>query len=313
MLVIQIVCLITFYSVVFGPQEIGWNAAASRLDGSSAIAFGVIVLFDNWLWPDPGEPILIGFLSERASRALVRSFSRLPIFSRWRKHTSTAHCQHRLPTLPGHMALLDQAMAEGASEYRRAILLAAITRTARVSLEVDRLVTTARENLPREIRTMVPGEIQRAVNAIAAALDEITHKLPAHITAGAEELAAPRYADPSAPGDGHSGRARDRDQTNAYIGNQPVPRKSEISRNSSDSLAVLEARHYRAPAGLSLRSHRPRIRRTVLSLETSAVPSIERYRRSRGGALLLESRLVHRGRTIQSASLPSVRTYSLSW
>jgi hypothetical protein len=57
MLVIQIVCLITFYDVVFGPQEIGWNAAAS-FDGS-AIAFGVIVLFDNWLWPDPGEPILI--------------------------------------------------------------------------------------------------------------------------------------------------------------------------------------------------------------------------------------------------------------
>jgi hypothetical protein len=57
MLVIQIVCLITFYGVVFSPEEIGWNAAAS-FDGS-AIAFGVIVLFDNWLWPDPGEPILM--------------------------------------------------------------------------------------------------------------------------------------------------------------------------------------------------------------------------------------------------------------
>src|SRR5208283_321153 len=29
MLVIQIVCLITFFGVVFEPQEIGWNAAAS--------------------------------------------------------------------------------------------------------------------------------------------------------------------------------------------------------------------------------------------------------------------------------------------
>jgi uncharacterized membrane protein YccC len=36
---------------------------------------------------------------------------------------------------------------------------------------------------------MVPGEIQRAVNAIAAALDEISHKLPAHIVADADELA----------------------------------------------------------------------------------------------------------------------------
>ena len=55
------------------------------------------------------------------------------------------------------MALLDQAMAEGASEHRRAILLAAITRAARINLEVDRLITTARENLPREIRMMVTG------------------------------------------------------------------------------------------------------------------------------------------------------------
>src|ERR1700733_2155432 len=57
MLVIQIVCLITFYGVVFSSDEIGWNAAAA-FDGS-AIAFGVIVLFDNWFWPDPGGPLLI--------------------------------------------------------------------------------------------------------------------------------------------------------------------------------------------------------------------------------------------------------------
>src|SRR5271169_5195352 len=64
--------------------------------------------------------------------------------------------------LPAHMALLNQAVAEGASEHRRAILLAAITRAARISLEVDRLIATARQNQPREIRTMVPGEIQTA-------------------------------------------------------------------------------------------------------------------------------------------------------
>src|SRR5208283_515907 len=54
---------------------------------------------------------------------------------------------------------------------------------------MDRLVTTARENLHREIRTMVPGEIQSAVNAIAAALDEISHNLPARILVGADEQA----------------------------------------------------------------------------------------------------------------------------
>ena len=186
MLVIQIVCLITFYGVMFGPQEIGWNAAAS-FDGS-AIAFGVIVLFDNWLWPDPGEPILMESLGASLARARSQLLEASNFFL---AGESVPRPPLPAPTsgLPGHMALLDQATAEGASEYRRAILLAAITRTARVSLEVDRIVTTARENLPREIRPMVAGEIQRAVNALTAALDEISRKLPAHVAAGAEELA----------------------------------------------------------------------------------------------------------------------------
>ena len=186
MLVIQIVCLITFYGVVFGPQEIGWNAAAS-FDGS-AIAFGVIVLFDNWLWPDPGEPILMESLGASVARARSQLLGASNFFL---AGESVPRPPLPAPTsdLPAHMALLDQALAEGASEHRRAILLAAITRAARISLEVDRLITTARENLPREIRTMVPGEIQRAVNALAAALDEISHKLSARIVAGVDEQA----------------------------------------------------------------------------------------------------------------------------
>ena len=153
-LVIQIVCLITFYGVVFAPQEIGWNAAAS-FDGS-AIAFGVIVLFDNWLWPDPGEPILIESLGASVARTRSQLLGASNFFL---AGESVPRPPLPAPTsdLPAHMALLDQAVAEGASEHRRAILLAAITRAARISLEVDRLITTARENLPREIRTMVRG------------------------------------------------------------------------------------------------------------------------------------------------------------
>jgi len=185
-LVIQIVCLITFYGIVFEPQEIGWSAAAS-FDGS-AIAFGVIVLFDNWLWPDPGEPILMESLGASVARARSQLLGAANFFL---AGESVPRPPLPAPTsdLPAQMALLDRAVAEGASEHRRALLLAAITRAARVNLEVDRLVTTARENLPREIRTMALGEIQSAVNAIAAALDEISHKPPARIAAGAVEQA----------------------------------------------------------------------------------------------------------------------------
>jgi hypothetical protein len=124
-LVIQIVCLITFYDVVFAPEEIGWNAAAS-FDGS-AIAFGVIVLFDNWLWPDPGEPILIESLGASVARARSRLLGASNFFL-------AGESVFRPPSpamtsdLPTHMALLYQALAEGASEHRRAILHAAITR-----------------------------------------------------------------------------------------------------------------------------------------------------------------------------------------
>ena len=184
--VIQIVCLITFYGVVYGPGEIGWNAAAS-FDGS-AIAFGMVVLFDNWLWPDPGEPILMESLGASVARARSQLLGAADFFL---AGAGVPRPPLPAPTsdLPAHMALLDQAGAEGASELRRAILLAAITRAASISLEVDRLIIAARENLAWEIRTMVRGEIQTAVNAIAAALDEISHKLPARIAVGADEQA----------------------------------------------------------------------------------------------------------------------------
>src|SRR6202167_1928770 len=160
MLVIQIVCLITFYGVLFSPEEIGWNAAAS-FDGS-AIAFGVTVLFDNWLWPDPGEPILMQSLGASVARARSQFLLASNFFL---AGESVPRPPMPAPTsdLPAQMALLNQALAEGASEHRRAILLAAITRAARISVEVDRLVATARQNLPRVIRTMVPDEIQTAV------------------------------------------------------------------------------------------------------------------------------------------------------
>ena len=239
-LVIQIVCLIIFYGVVFSPEEIGWNAAATF--GGSAIAFGVIVLFDNWLWPDPGEPILMGSLGASVTRARSQLLGASNFFL---VDEGVPRPPFPAPTsdLPGHMALLDQAVAEGASEQRRAILLAAITRAARIGLEVDRLITAVRENLPREIRTMVSGEIQSAVNAIAAALDEISHKLPARIVAGADEQAPATLAHLRVAMDNLSARVIQ--VRSAYIG-KASPAEIENFAEFIDSLAVL-AKHIEHP------------------------------------------------------------------
>jgi uncharacterized membrane protein YccC len=271
MLVIQIVCLITFYGVVFGPQEIGWNAAAS-FDGS-AIAFGVIVLFDNWLWPDPGEPILMESLGASAARARSQLLWASNFFL---AGESIPRPPLPAPTsdLPAHMALLDQALAEGASEHRRAILLAAITRAARISLEVDRLITTARENLPREIRTMVPDEIQRAVNALAAALDEISHKLSARIVAGADEQAPATRTEVRLAMDNLDARVIE--IRPAYIG-KASPAEIENFAAFIDSLAAL-TRHVERP--LDEPPRRPTTnpsKRAVPRLSDPADPAVVRY------------------------------------
>jgi len=183
MLLIQVVSLDTFYAVIFVPHEIGWEAAGSF--GGTVIALGVIIVFDNWLWPDHGEPILM----ESLGASVGRSRWRLLDASNFYLGDKGATCPPLPPPtteLPAHVALLDQAVVEGISEHRRAILLAAITRVVRISLEVDRVAVTARENVPRQIRGMVQTEVREAVAAIAAVLDEMARELPTHIAVGVD-------------------------------------------------------------------------------------------------------------------------------
>ena len=191
LLLIEVVSLDTFYGVIFAPQEIGWSAAGTF--GGSAIAFGVLVLFDNWLWPDRGEAILMKSLGASVGRARSRMVRASDFYL-----DSEAAQRPPLPPptseLPAHMTLLSQAMAEGVSEHRHAILLAAVMRVARINLEVDRLIFAARENVPREIRAMARPQIQATVDAIAAALDEIAGELPTHIFVGPDTPPPPSRA-----------------------------------------------------------------------------------------------------------------------
>jgi uncharacterized membrane protein YccC len=183
LLLIEVVCLSSFYGVVFAPQAIGWDAAGAF--GGSVIAFGLIVLFDNWLWPDRSEAILMESLGASVGRARARLLQAADYYL----NGQGAPPPVPPPTsdLPGHMALLDQVVAEGVSEYRHGILLAAITRVARISMEADRLIVAVRDNAPRQVRAMVAPEIQAAVDAIAVALDEIAREMPTRISVGPDK------------------------------------------------------------------------------------------------------------------------------
>jgi multidrug resistance protein MdtO len=140
-----------------------------------------VVLFDNWLWPDPGEGVLLESLKTNMGQVRARL---LEASSFYLTNGATSRPQAPLPTsdLPAHMALLDQATAEGVSGHRHAILLAAITRVARIALEVDRLIVAVRQDVAGQIRTMATPELPIAVEAVASALDELAQELPTEIT-----------------------------------------------------------------------------------------------------------------------------------
>jgi hypothetical protein len=190
-LLIQVVSLAIFYGVVFAPQQIGWAAAGAF--GGIAIAFGVIVLFDNWIWPDRADPILMETLGASAAHERSRLVEAAKFYLDNRAARRPPEPQ-ATSDLPDHLALLGRAVAEGATARRRAVLLAAISRMARIHLEVDRLIVTARENIAREIRAMLRPELEATVNAIAAALDEIAREAQALIRTGPDQPPPPEAA-----------------------------------------------------------------------------------------------------------------------
>jgi uncharacterized membrane protein YccC len=184
LLLIQVTFLFIYYGVAYAPDEIGWAAAGEF--GGSVIAFGTIVLFDNWIWPDRAESILL----EALGASVARTRSRMLEASNYyldRRDAPRPPLPPPTSDLPVHMDLLNRAVAEGGSAHRHAILLAAITRVARIGIEVDRLTVTARQNVPEAIRNMVRPETQMTVEAIAAVLDEIAREMPTHIAVGVDQ------------------------------------------------------------------------------------------------------------------------------
>ena len=188
LLLIEVVCLGNFYDVVFAPGDIGWSSAGAL--GGSALAFGILVIFDNWLWPDPGDELLLEALSRSMAQARLR-FLTAAAYYMGRDGTPRPKLPPATTDLPAHMALLDQAAAEGASQYRHAILLAALSRAARINLEVDRLVFSVREQVPRQVRELVRPELIAAVQGIAEALDDFSQALKVDVPVGVDRQPTP--------------------------------------------------------------------------------------------------------------------------
>jgi hypothetical protein len=177
-LIIQVVIFNIFYSVVYSPDQFGWQA--SSLYAGCVLAFGLVALFDNWLWPDPAERILPEAIAASVGRNRARFVEAANFYI-------DEHAGRRPPEppftsgMPVQLALLERARVEGVPARGRAVMLAAISREERLHIQIDRLTITARAEVARENRMMFRPEIEAAITAIAAALAELEREVQVHV------------------------------------------------------------------------------------------------------------------------------------
>jgi len=164
---VQIFFLSSFWIVVFDPQGFGWSVAYNF--SAALVGFSFIMLFDNVLWPDPAERRLLHMLA--ASAEAIRK--RLAAVGRAYLEPAGAAPLPQ-PSLHGamsaHLALLSRAGRENLSPRRHARLLAAVSVSERMRLEVERLLTIAHEPLPHQVREQFKPQLQAVLDAIDAAL-----------------------------------------------------------------------------------------------------------------------------------------------
>jgi len=190
-LVWQVITLDSLYGVVFAPRDFGWSAAATF--GGCAIALILIAVFDTWIWPDPADAILL----ESLAASLGRIRARFVQTTSYYMDAAAAERPREPPAtsaMPVQLALLDRAAAEGMSTHRRAVLLGAITVVERLHVQVDRLMISAREAVPRDVRTMVRAELQTVCNAIAALFEQLIAEARVAIRTGVDSPPSPAAA-----------------------------------------------------------------------------------------------------------------------
>src|SRR4029077_12514758 len=181
----------TFFLCVFDPQNFGWSVAYTF--SGIAVAIGVLVAFDMVLWPDPAEQKLLRSLAD----TLDRQCERLVAVGRAYLDPLGATVLPQpavLSILPVHLPLLERARRELKNPRREAILLAAVNTAERLHIEIERLLAIARDNVPRDIRTLLRPEMEAVLQALTAALRDQAHEAATGVKAVEDSKYVDRYA-----------------------------------------------------------------------------------------------------------------------
>ena len=192
----------TFFLCVFDPQNFGRSVAYTF--SGIAVAIGVLIAFDMVLWPDPAERKLLRSLAD----TLDRLRERLAAIGRAYVDPLGATVLPQpavLSILPVHLPLLERARRELKNPQRETILLAAVTTTERLHIELERLLAIAGDKVSRDVRMQLRPEIEAVLHAIAAALRAQVHEAATGLKPVDDSTA------------GHSrGQALDRGRVDAY-------------------------------------------------------------------------------------------------
>jgi hypothetical protein len=157
----------TFYLYVFDPHNFGWSVAYT-FSGMS-LAIGVMVAFDMVLWPDPAERKLLRSLADTLDRQCQRLAAIGRAYLDPLGATVLPQPSH-VSVLPTQLPLLERARRELNNPQREAILLAAVTTSERLRIEIEQLLAIACDNVPRDFRARLRPEIEAVLQAIGAAL-----------------------------------------------------------------------------------------------------------------------------------------------
>ena len=154
----------------------------------------------------------------------------------------------------------NRAVSEGVSAHRQAILLGAITRVARIGLEVDRLTMAARQNVPRKFARWCGRKCKRRWTRSRRYWTSSPTKF--RRTSLLARTNSSRLAHPRESDAGQSQRSHHPGQTNLY-------RQSEFRRAREfrrlHRFAGCADRTHRAPARRASAAARRRCRQTIWS------------------------------------------------
>jgi uncharacterized membrane protein YccC len=147
------------------------------------------LLFDAYLWPDAAEAELLDSIARDLdqTRAGLHLVGRAYFDPDARAAMPTVALRSAMPEF---LSLLDRAAREGASASRRAQLLAIVTISERLRMELARLHTLARAPVGNALRQLLRVQVEPVLDASESALATLADDVRAGIDSTGARLAA---------------------------------------------------------------------------------------------------------------------------